>query len=146
MLNKVMVIGNVGSDPEIRKTSTGASIASFSVAAVERWKGQDGQKQERVEWIRVAAFGATANIVESYVKKGARLYVEGSLSTRKYQDKSGAEKTITEVKCRELKMLSQSDQGGYQKSGPVNGNLLDQQPMNKHQTNHISEFDDDIPF
>lgn len=96
-LNKVLLIGSVGKDPDIRKTQDGKLIASFSLATNEKWSGKDGSKQEKVEWHRIVIFGQLACIVEKYVKKGSKLYVEGQLKTREWTDKDGVKKFTTEV-------------------------------------------------
>jgi single-strand DNA-binding protein len=98
-LNKVMLIGNVGSDPEIRSFPSGGKVANFSLATSETWKDRNtGEKQERTEWHRIAIFNeGLIGVVESYVKKGAKLFVEGQVKTRKWQDQSGADRYSTEI-------------------------------------------------
>lgn len=97
-INKVILLGNLGKDPEIRKTNDGREIASFSIATNQKWKGKDGSPQERVEWHNVVVFSqGLVGIVKNYVKKGSKLYIEGSLQTRKYTDKNGVDKYITEI-------------------------------------------------
>lgn len=97
-VNRVILIGNLGKDPEIRQTNDGKSIANFSVALSESWKDKStGEKKERTEWVNVVVFGATANFVANYVKKGSKVYVEGSLQTRKWTDKEGNDRYTTEV-------------------------------------------------
>jgi single-strand DNA-binding protein len=98
-LNKVILIGNVGRDPEVRTTQDGKEIASFSIATSESWKDKmTGDRKEKTEWHRIVIFSQPlVNIVKNYIKKGSKLYVEGSLHTRKWNDQSGAEKTTTEV-------------------------------------------------
>lgn len=120
MLNKVMLIGNLGRDPEIRYTQGGTAIATFNVATTERFKGKDGQMQDQIEWHRIVAWSRLAEICGEYLKKGSKVYIEGKLQTRKWTDQNGGEKYTTEVIAREMKMLSPrggSDQGsvgGYQ--------------------------------
>lgn len=97
-INKVVLVGNVGRDPEIRHTNAGKKIASFSVATSEFWKDTSGERQEKTEWHRVVIFNPNlAEVVEKYVRKGSKVYVEGSLQTRKWTDNSGVEKYTTEV-------------------------------------------------
>ena len=98
-LNKVMLIGHVGKDPDIRRTQDGRPIAAFSVATSEHWRDkQTGERKEKTEWHRVVVMNdGLAKIVEQYVKTGAKLYVEGALQTRKWEDKDGAERTTTEI-------------------------------------------------
>ncbi len=106
MLNKAILIGNLGADPEIRYTQSGTQVATFSVATSERWKGQDGQMQESTEWHRIVAFGRLAEICGEYLNKGSRVYLEGKIQTRKWQDQSGNDKYTTEIVIREMKMLT----------------------------------------
>lgn len=106
MLNKVMIFGNLGSDPVVRHTQGGGTVATFRVATTERWKGQDGQVQEQTEWHSIVAWKRLAEICGEYLSKGSKVYVEGSLKTRKWQDQSGAERYTTEIILREMKMLS----------------------------------------
>jgi single-strand DNA-binding protein len=94
-----MLIGNLGRDPEIRTTQDGKSIATLNIATSKRWKNKDGEKQERTEWHRVVSFAGTLNdaVIEPYVKKGSRVYIEGELQTRKWTDKEGSDRYSTEV-------------------------------------------------
>ena len=105
MLNKVILIGNLGADPELRYTQNGNQVASFSVATSERWKGQDGKAQESTEWHRIVAWGKLAEICGQYLRKGSRVYVEGKLQSRKWRDQGGVERAITEVIARDMEML-----------------------------------------
>ena len=105
-LNKVMLIGNLGRDPEVRATPNGSKVATFSVACSESWKDQSGQKQERTEWVTVVAWRAQAEIAEKYLRKGAKIYVEGKIQTRSWEDKNGGGKRYaTEVLCDRFMML-----------------------------------------
>ncbi len=106
MLNKAILIGNLGADPEIRYTQSGTQVATFNVATSERWKGQDGQMQESTEWHRIVAFGRLAEICGEYLNKGSRVYIEGKIQTRKWQDQNGNDKYTTEIITREMKMLT----------------------------------------
>jgi len=97
-VNKVILIGNLGADPEIRHTQDGKAIANLRLATTETWRSKDGERKERTEWHRVVIFNeGLCNVVESYAKKGAKLYIEGQLQTRKWTDKDGVEKYSTEV-------------------------------------------------
>ncbi|MDB4951794.1 MAG: hypothetical protein JWM27_4443 [Gemmatimonadetes bacterium] len=114
-LNKVMLIGNVGSDPEVRSVGTGSRVAQFSVATSRRWNDRNGQPQEKTEWHRVVAWDKPFNlvdIVEKYVKKGDRIYVEGEIEYRQYQDKDGVTKYSTEIRAREIVLLGGKSEGG----------------------------------
>lgn len=115
MINKAILVGNLGADPEIRHTQSGTQVASFTVATTERFKGKDGQMQENTEWHRIVAWNRLAEIVGEYLHKGSRVYIEGKIQTRKWQDQSGNDRYTTEIIAREMKMLSPrggSDQGG----------------------------------
>ena len=105
MLNKVMIIGRLGADPEIKYGQTGAPIANLRIATDESYTDRNGQRQERTEWHTVVAFQRTAEICQQYVHKGSLVYVEGSLQTRKWQDKNGADRYTTEIRCDRLRML-----------------------------------------
>jgi single-strand DNA-binding protein len=114
-LNKAMLIGNLGSDPEIRTTGSGSRVANFSLATSRRWNDRNGQQQEKTEWHRVVAWDKPFNlvdIIEKYVKKGDRLYVEGEIEYRSYEDKDGVTKYTTEIRAREILMLGGKDGGG----------------------------------
>lgn len=97
-INKVILVGNLGRDPEVRQSGSGQKIVSFSVATSDVWKGKNGERQERTEWHRVVIFNQVlADVAERYVKKGSKVYIEGALQSRKWTDGSGVEKTVTEV-------------------------------------------------
>lgn len=122
-VNKVILIGNVGKDPEIRTLQNGGKVANLSIATSESWKDKStGEKKEKTEWHRVVVFGPLAEIVEKYVKKGSKIYVSGSLQTRKWTDKDGVEKYSTEVVLQgfggELTLLD-SRKGGDDQSAPA---------------------------
>lgn len=105
-VNKVILVGNLGNDPEVRYTSSGAAITSLSIATSESWTDkQSGEKQERTEWHRVKMFGKLAEIAGEYLKKGRQVYIEGSLRTDKYTDKSGVEKYSTDIIASDMQML-----------------------------------------
>jgi single-strand DNA-binding protein len=111
-LNKAMLIGNVGQDPEIRTIPNGARVAQFSVATSRRWNDRSGQQQEKTEWHRVVAWEKLVEIIERYVKKGDRIYVEGEIEYRQYQDKDGVTKYSTEIRAREVVLLGNKGDGG----------------------------------
>ena len=104
-INKVILIGNLGNDPETRHTADQKAITNITLATSESWKDKSGQKQERTEWSRVVFFGKLAEIAGEYLKKGSKVYVEGSLRTRKWQDKSGQDRYTTEIVANEMQML-----------------------------------------
>jgi len=111
-LNKAMLIGNVGQDPEIRTIPSGARVAQFSVATSRRWNDKSGQQQEKTEWHRVVVWEKLVEIIERYVKKGDRIYVEGEIEYRQYQDKDGVTKYSTEIRAREVVLLGGRSEGG----------------------------------
>ena len=123
-LNKVMLIGNVGNDPEVRATPNGARVAQFNLATTRTWNGQGGDRQEKTEWHRCvlwngrASGGGLADVVEKYVRKGDRLYIEGSIEYRQWQDREGQTRYTTEIKVREMIMLgSRGGAGGDAENG-----------------------------
>ncbi len=104
-VNKVILIGNLGRDPEMRYMPSGDAIANFSIATTETWKDKSGEKQEKTEWHRISMFGRLAEIAGEYLKKGSSVYIEGRLQTRKWQNKEGQDQYTTEVVANEMKML-----------------------------------------
>jgi len=123
MINKATLIGNLGQDPEIRYTQSGTRVATFTVATTERWKGQDGQMQESTEWHRIVAWQRLAEICGEYLHKGSRVYIEGKIQTRKWQDQNGNDRYTTEIVAREMKMLTpqngqSSSDNGYSPPEP----------------------------
>ena len=151
-INKVILVGNLGRDPEVRYTSSGAAVANITVATSENWKDRNtGERQERTEWHRVVLFGRLGEIAGEYLKKGSQVYIEGRLQTRKWQDREGQDRYTTEVVANDLQMLGGRGGGGEgYSSGPpadayepaaqgaqgggAGGNIPD------------TDFDDDIPF
>lgn len=105
MLNKVMIIGRLGADPDIKYTQSGAPIASLRIATDESYTDRNGTRQEKTEWHTIVAFQRTAEICQQYLHKGSLVYVEGSLQTRKWQDKNGADRFSTEIRCDRMRML-----------------------------------------
>ena len=152
-LNKVMLIGNLGADPEIRYTAGGAAVANVRLATADSWRDKDsGETQERTEWHRVVFFGRLAEVVEQYVKKGSQIYIEGRIQTRKWQDKEGNEKFTTEIVANEMQMLGGRSgaggggggAGGGERSSAGGGSRSDAAPSG--QAEPPMDFDDDIPF
>jgi single-strand DNA-binding protein len=111
-VNKVILVGNLGNDPEVRYAQSGSAITTISVATSESWKDKEGNQQERTEWHRVKAFGRLAEIMGEYLKKGRQVYIEGSLRTEKYTDKNGVEKYSTDIIADEMQMLGGMGEGG----------------------------------
>jgi single-strand DNA-binding protein len=149
-LNKVMLIGNLGADPEVRYTAGGSAIANLRLATAESWRDKEsGEQQERTEWHRVVFFGRLAEIAGEYLKKGSQIYVEGRLQTRKWQDRDGNDRYSTEIVANDMQMLGGRGGGGggggnfeaapARESGGGRGRERDSEaPM--------PDFDDDIPF
>ena len=124
MLNKVILIGNLGRDPEVRYLPSGDAVANFSIATSENWKDRNGQRQERTEWHNISMFGRLAEIAGQYLKKGSKVYIEGRIQSRKYQDRDGIERTAYEIIANEMKMLDSRQSGGgapYQEGGYQQG-------------------------
>lgn len=151
-INKVILVGNVGVDPDVRYLPNGNAVTTLSVATSETWKDkQTGDKQERTEWHRVVCFNRLGEIAGEYIRKGSKLYVEGSLRTRKWQDAQGQDKYTTEIVASDIQMLdSKGGSGGYDDMQPPQGQ---QQPARKSQPaaqasaqDAFDELDDDIPF
>jgi single-strand DNA-binding protein len=147
-VNKVILLGNVGKDPEIRATANGMTVANFSIATTDRIKGQDGQYTDKTEWHNLVAFQRTAEIIRDYVKKGNKLYVEGRLQTSSWDDKaSGQKKYRTEIIVSDLSLLSGRGEGdsggGYSRSSTASySSSAPSQPDYAEQ----GITDDDIPF
>jgi single-strand DNA-binding protein len=110
-INKVILVGTIGKDPEVRYSQAGAALTTLSVATNESWKDKNGEKQERTEWHRVKFFGRLAEIAGEYLKKGGQVYIEGSLRTEKYTDKQGVEKYSTDIIANEMQMLGGKSDG-----------------------------------
>lgn len=142
-VNKVILIGNLGQDPEIRYTANGSAVANFSVATSDTWKDKQGEKQERTEWHRCVAFNRPAEVIGEYLKKGSKVYVEGRVQTRKWQDQSGQDRYTTEIVVTDFQMLD--GRGGAGESGgsrrPSSGD------GGAPPTADFDDFlDDDLPF
>lgn len=143
-INKVILIGNLGQDPEIRYTASGAAVANVNIATSEQWKDKDtGDMQERTEWHRLVFFGRLAEIVGEYLKKGSQVYVEGRLQTRKWQDRDGNDKYTTEIVVNEMQMLG--GRGGSGNMGETSRQAGSDQPAARAPAGN-DNFDDDIPF
>ncbi len=118
-INKVIIVGNLGNDPDVKYTQSGSTITTISVATTEAWKDkQTGQQQERTEWHRVKFFGRLAEIAGEYLKKGRQVYVEGSLRTDKYTGKDGVERYTTDIIASEMQMMGGAGEGGGGERGP----------------------------
>lgn len=116
-INKVILVGNLGQDPEVRYMPNGNAVANFSIATSESWKDQQGQQQERTEWHKITVYRRLAEIVGEYLKKGSQVYLEGKLQTRKWQDQQGNDRYTTEVICDQMQMLGGRNEGGMGQGG-----------------------------
>ena len=117
-VNKVILIGNLGADPETRSTTSGSTVASLRIATSETWNDrQTGERTERTEWHRVTLYGRLGEIAEQYLRKGAKVYLEGRLQTRKWQDKDGNDRYTTEIVANEMQMLDGRSEGGARGTG-----------------------------
>lgn len=133
MLNKVILIGRMGKDPEVRYMPNGEAVCNFSVATSESWKDQNGQSQERTEWHNITMYRKLAEIAGQYLKKGSQVYLEGKIQSRKYTDKNGAERTVYDIIANEMKMLGGNTQAPAQKQQPAQAQTQD-------------DISDDVPF
>jgi single-strand DNA-binding protein len=145
-VNKVILVGNLGRDAELRYTPGGAAVSNLNVATTEVFKNRDGQKQEDTQWHRVTVWGKTAEALDDYLKKGKQIYLEGKLQTRKWQDKDGNDKYTTEVRADRIVLLSG---GARDTSGPTGDRHLRDEDVETgpRDPGQRSEFDDsDIPY
>jgi len=160
-INKVILVGTLGKDPEVRYSQSGSALATVSVATNESWKDKNGEKQERTEWHRVKFFGRLAEIAGEYLKKGGQVYIEGSLRTEKYTDKQGVEKYSTDIIANEMQMLGgmpggergerssgseRPARGGYGADRDVGGSARGASAPSSPSRNDEPFPDDDIPF
>lgn len=151
-LNKAIIIGNLGADPEVRTISSGTKVAEFSVATSRQWKGRDGQQQEKTEWHRIVAWGYTpdkdglAGVAERFLKKGDRVYVEGQIEYRQYDDKEGVTRYVTEIRADEMIMLGGRDAGGSGRGDyAASGSSSSRSDYDDFKAPSPDE-DDDLPF
>ena len=154
-VNKVIVVGNLGNDPDTRYMPSGSAVTNISVATSESWKDkQSGEQKEKTEWHKVAMFGRLAEIAAEYLRKGSQVYIEGKLQTRKWQDKDGHDRYTTEIVANEMQMLgSRGGAGGASGGGGGGGGgggssrpQNDGPPASPPPQGSSDDFDDDIPF
>ncbi len=144
MVNKAILIGNLGKDPEVRFTPSGRAVAKFSVATTERWNDQQGQKQEKTEWHNIVVWGKQAETCGQYLAKGRQVFVEGRITNRSYDDKDGNKRYISEIIARDVRFLGgQSGAGGAGGGGRDAGSF--NAPAGQDAPSNMPE-DDDIPF
>ncbi len=141
-LNKVMLIGNLGRDPEVRYTASGTAVAGFSVATTEKFKNKNGEWEERTEWHNITLWGKLAEIAGEYLAKGKTVYIEGRLQTRKWKDREGKDRYTTEVVGDKMQMLGGTGDGGRAGGAGTRGSDM-QEPAYEEP---VFNPDDDIPF
>jgi single-strand DNA-binding protein len=135
-VNKVILVGNLGSDPEVRYTPSGRAVANFSLATTERFTNKEGEKEERTEWHKIVAWARLGEICGEYLTKGSQIYIEGRLQTRNWEDRDGNKRYTTEIIAQAMQMLGGSKKGGEVKSAE------ESHPSEEP----VSIPDDDIPF
>lgn len=157
-VNKVILLGNIGHDPEIKQLASGDSVVNFSLATTETWRDKSSNEmQEKTEWHRVVMYGRLADVLHQYAKKGSKLYIEGAIKTRKWQDKNGVERMTTEIHAKEFQMLdtrassngapsynsapAQRNDSGFNNAPARPNNTMDPTPSLSS-----TDLDDEIPF
>jgi single-strand DNA-binding protein len=151
-VNKVILVGNLGRDPEMRYLPSGDAVANLAIATTEKYKDKSGEMQEATEWHRVAFFGKTAEVCGQYLKKGSQIYVEGSLRTRKWQDKDGNDRYTTEIRGDRMQMLGGKSSGGSadydapMESAPRSQPAKTASAPARQSGSGFDDMDDDIPF
>lgn len=150
-LNQATLIGNLGNDPDVNYTQSNTAVANLSLATNERYKDRNGEYQEKVEWHRVVLWGRQAEIAQQYLRKGSKVYIEGSLQTREWQDKEGVTRQTTEIKAFKMLMLDSKDSG--QDARPAAGQQRTTSPRPNQPApegveldNRFDDMDDDLPF
>ncbi len=158
MINKAIIVGNLGADPEVRYLPSGEAVANIRVATTEKWKDKtSGEMKEATEWHRISFFGRTAEVVGEYLKKGSQVYVEGSIRTRKWQDKDGQDRYSTEIRGDLMKMLGGRQGMGEGRGGADRGDAGESRggpppegrsgpPAAKKPAGKFDDMEDDIPF
>ena len=144
-INKVILIGNLGKDPDLRYTPGGSAVVNFPIATNERWKDKNGQQQERTEWHNIVLWGRLAEIANDYLRKGSSVYIEGRLQTRSWEDRDGNKRYTTEVVGNQMQMLGrQADVGEQAPRGKVEGDFgAEPEPPSESGSDQV---DDDLPF
>jgi single-strand DNA-binding protein len=150
-VNKVILVGNLGRDPETRYTTSGDAVTNIRVATTDTWKDKNGDKQERTEWHTVVFFGRQAEIAGEYLKKGRQVYIEGRLQTRKWQDKEGQDRYSTEIVADRMQMLGSREGSGAPVAAEAGEPVAAGEPRAKRggaapAKKNVDDLDDDIPF
>lgn len=138
-LNRALLIGNLGKDPEVRFMPNGDAVCNFSIATTESYKDKNGDKQEKTEWLNITMYRKLAEIAGQYLKKGSQVYLEGKITTRKWKDKEGNDRYTTEIVCDEMKMLGGKPEGQQQQAPR-------QTAPARRAPSPVDEFEDSIPF
>ena len=149
MLNKAMLIGNLGADPETRYMQDGTCVCNIRIATTERFKDRNGERQDRTEWHRVVLWGKLGEIANQYLHKGSQVYIEGKIETRKWQDRDGNDRYSTDIRAREMKMLSGKGEGAPRSSTPAEKPAQSapaDDPFADAPAFNDVPVDDDIPF
>ncbi|MCE1228631.1 MAG: single-stranded DNA-binding protein [Firmicutes bacterium] len=144
-LNKVILIGNLGRDPELKMTPNGQALARFSIATTETWRNPAGEKQSKTEWHNIVVWGKQAEIAEKYLRKGKQVLVEGRIQYREYTDQAGVKKTACDIRCDNFVMLGKMDEGGANRGSSRDEGYDDPMPP-APAANSGANYDDDIPF
>lgn len=142
-VNKVILVGNLGKDPELRYTAAGTAVATFSLATTERYKDRDGAQQEKTEWHNVVAWRQLAEICGKYLHKGKQVYIEGKIQTRSYDDRDGNKRYITEIVADQMQMLGRAGEDGGRSNQPAHQR---DEPTTSSFDDPQGNPDDDIPF
>ena len=146
-VNKVIIVGNLGADPETRYLPSGEAVTNIRVATTDRWKDkQSGEMKEATEWHRIAFFGRLATIAGEYLKKGSQVYVEGSLRTRKWQDKEGQDRYSTEIRGDVMQMLGRREGSGEPREAAAEPRAAEPKAAAKKPAGKFDDMEDDIPF
>ena len=140
-VNKTIILGNLGRDPEMRYLPSGEAVANLAIATTEKYKDKQGQQQEHTEWHRVSFFGKVGEVCGQYLHKGSQVYIEGSLRTRKYTDKDGVDKYATEIRGERMQMLGGKQDGERKESTPAPKPRQESAPAGS-----FADFESDIPF
>ena len=140
-VNKVILIGNLGADPELRYTPSGSAVATFNIATTEKWKNKDGQPQERTDWHRIVLWERQAEVAKEYLRKGSAVYIEGRLQTRNWEDKEGVKRYVTEIIGQRMQLL-----GGRTAAGAAGAEAGATEPPPAPPNSDMAAEDDDLPF
>ena len=145
-LNKAMIIGRLGQDPDVRYTQSNTAVANMSIATSERYKDKSGEWKETTEWHRVVAWGRTAEICQEYLKKGSQVYIEGPIQTRQWEDKDGQTRYTTEIKALTMTMLDSKNEGAGPAPSKPKSKASEPMSSSVDLDENFDDIDDDLPF